>query len=89
MHIQHKYPLTSTPPFCHSIYINTLIGRHTCIGEYYAELIGGGRAVSPQPLLLIPEVVAGWKPDNTLWESFPNFKGKIYFLCGESHILVQ
>ena len=66
-----------------------LICHRTCIGEYYAELIGRGRAVSPQPLLLIPEVVAGWKPDNTLWESFPNFKGKIYFLCGESHILVQ
>ena len=61
----------------------------TCIGENDAELVGGGRAVSPQPFLLIPEVVAGGEADNTLWETFPNFKGKIYFLRGYCHILVQ
>ena len=34
MHIQHKYPLTSTPPFCHSIYINTLIGLEVEPGKF-------------------------------------------------------
>ena len=42
MHIQHKYPLTSTPPFCHSIYINTRIGLEVEPGksQYYLYDLG-------------------------------------------------